>query len=276
MCRAMPLGQLVCAGPNDHWSVRLCACYAEVAGDFLCILEKLPRSAEASLPLHCPNTSPACIVEFVQPCCTACTCTCTWWQHEGAVLSSALTMGPILVSKGIWVYCATVNQPSWCRRLMLMFWKAENGCKPNGMSGEKAGKSMQRNWLMVSATFLSSSMIFHSRTSTALKKWRQKHNSAAMRRSSGVCEEAAIDFKLFVLHDAACMHAAPFLQDVSACLPLHMAHFLNSNSYVGCCFWGRVDKTCMFSFCNGLVQAFVKIHRHVMCWPSYINPWNCS
>lgn len=33
------------------------------------ILEKLPRSAEASLPLHCPNTSPACIVELF--CCTA-------------------------------------------------------------------------------------------------------------------------------------------------------------------------------------------------------------
>lgn len=127
-------------------------------------------------------------------------------------------MGPILVSKGIWVYRATANQPSWCRRLMLMFWKAENGCKPNGMSGEKAEKSMQRNWLMVSATFLSGSMIFHSRTSTVLKKWRQKHSSAAMRKSSGVCEEAIIDFKLFVLREATHVQAAPFLQDVSACL----------------------------------------------------------
>ena len=56
-----------------------------------------------------------------------------------------------------------------------------------------------------------------------------------MRKSSGVCEEAVIDVKHFVLHEATRMQAVPFLQDVSACLSLHTAHFLIDNSYVQCC-----------------------------------------
>ncbi len=84
-----------------------------------------------------------------------------------------------------------------------------------------------------------------------------------MRKSSGVCEEAVIDVKHFVLHEATRMQAVPFLQDVSACLSLHTAHFLIDNSYVSEALSTKCASQMRVScFCKGSMQAIVMTHRH--------------